>query len=64
MDSEAQQTDARFERAVLEALHAGEAYVREPADAPSSWDPTERGFAEALHEAFKWRAVAAAARGW
>lgn len=64
-------TPTRFDQAILEALHAHRAYDRRGAEAEEpedgqgrAWDPTERGFAEAVHEALKWRAAARAAEGW
>lgn len=58
------ETDARFERAVIEALHAGESYVREEAATLPPLEPTARRVAESAHDAAKWRIVARAARGW
>lgn len=68
-------TDARFERAVLELLHATQAYVHREHPAPEApdeethprpgaLDPAERRLDEAMRDAEKWRAVARAARGW
>ena len=67
MDDEPTQTDARFDRAVLELLHAGEAYPHSVADAPAPPtlpDPTARRIAESAHDARKWSLVARAARTW
>jgi len=60
MFDERLQTDARFERAVIEALHAGQDYVREEAEPRLVEDP----IASRVAEAAKWRVVARAARGW
>ncbi len=68
-------TDARFEKAVLELLHATESYVHREHPAleapdeeihplPNGLDPAERRLDEALKDAEKWRAVAAAAAHW
>ncbi|GEM_PF-4606933 len=68
-------TDARFEKAVLELLHATEAYVHRehPAlEAPDEevhlfaggLDPVERRLDEAIRDVEKWRAVASAFSRW
>jgi hypothetical protein len=67
--------DARYEKAVLELLHATEAYLRREHPAqespdeeihplPGRLDPIDRRLDEALKDVEKWRTVAAAATRW
>lgn len=67
MDDEPTFTDVRFERAVLEALHAREPYVHADGDnaaPPALPDPTERRIAESARDVRKWSVIAQVARTW
>lgn len=59
-------TDARFDRAVLEALHATDTYLRDDAtpNAPPTPELVERRIREAAHDAQKWEIVKRAATHW